>query len=107
MLDRLIVNVIALTNAPVYPLARAVASLIYTRPDEWTLGTHEMSHDKVGRIWTANKAYGITVETRAGKWNPTWLERRIIRNAADWRIKCYVRNQVMKALGKNLLTEIN
>lgn len=101
--DRIFVMLMRRFDIQACPEAVAIALLIYQQPEQWTCGTHRMSHPKVGEIWTANEAYGLHVETEFGQWKPSKIERRIIRNAVDWRIKEYVKNRIAHALNAGLL----
>jgi hypothetical protein len=96
--DRIVVTMLGCSSRQVYPLAVSIAVLIYEHPEQWTCRTHEMVHPKVGAIWTSNEAYGLRVESDFGKWTPGRIERRIIRDAVDWRIQGYIRNRITQAM---------
>jgi hypothetical protein len=96
--DRIVVRLLRCSGMPVYPLAVSIAVLIYKHPEQWTCRTHEMLHPKVGSVWTSNKAYGLHVDSDFGRWDPNWIERRIIRDAVDWRIRTFVRNRITQAM---------
>jgi len=102
--DRVIVYCMRLCNIRIYPEAVGIALLIYQHPDEWKPGTHRMFHPKIGDIWTANEAHGLHIETDVGKWVPNKIERRIIRDAVDWRIKTYVKMRIAYAMDTKLVS---
>lgn len=97
-LDRFIVNIIRLFNIPVCQTAVMIAISIVQQPDQWRASSHSLTHKEVGHIWSANGAYGLHLDTLSGKWKPNWIERRIIYEAVDWRLKNYIRVQTQKAL---------
>lgn len=103
--DRIIVAFIRRLRIPVYPEAVGIALLIYQRPQEWILRTEEMAHEKIGCITTDRGVNGIIVYTAFGRWRPNVIERRIIREAVDWRIKSYVRSRIGQALNAGLFIE--
>jgi hypothetical protein len=102
--DRIVVALVAYSGLPLFPLAMSIANLVYQKPDEWSAGSHKMTHRKVGSIWTANCAHGLHVETDFGCWKPNWIERRIIYDAVRWRIGGYIANQVAHAVNGGLLS---
>lgn len=101
--ERIVLVLLCLFNVKVFPEARAVALLLYQHPEQWTSDDFRMSHATVGSIWIANEAYGLKVETPFGSWKPCALERRIIRDAVDWRLKEYVRAHLSHTLNGGLI----
>lgn len=89
-------------NLNVYPLARQVAWLLYQCPTQWTSDGFRLKHLKVGSIWIANEAYGLKIETEFGEVHLNFIERRIIRDAVDWRLRGYLRDRVTVALGQSM-----
>lgn len=77
-----------------YPTAVSIAMLIIERPSEWSFDAYHMSHPRIGAIWIANGADGLKVKTELGDWVPSKIERRIIREAVDWRIYQYVHRRI-------------
>lgn len=102
--DHIVVFILRATNCPCYPTAVAIARLIGERPSEWTHDKYRMRHPRIGSIWIANKAYGLHIETEFGDWTPSKIERRIIREAVDWRIREYVRNRVALEIQRHMLS---
>jgi hypothetical protein len=102
--DRVAVFILRVTNCDCYPLAIAIARLICERPSEWTHDRYHMRHPRIGAIWIANKAYGLHIETEVGDWTPSKIERRIIREAVDWRIRDYVRNRIAVEMQRHMLS---
>lgn len=100
--DRIVVFLMKLMHIYAYPTAIGIAMLITERPEQWSASTHHMIHPDIGSIWTANDAYGLYIETQFGKWVPNRIERRIIRDAVDWRISQYIRNRLEAAQTKAL-----
>lgn len=98
---RLAVNFMRRFGIHIYPEAISIATLIMDHPDQWSADEYRMSHPIVGRIWTANEAYGIKIETPMGDWKPNAYERLIIRDAVDWRLNQYIRNRIALALREN------
>lgn len=92
--DRVIVFLMRRMNMHVFPTAIRIAMLITEHPEQWTASPHRLLHPQIGSIWTANGAYGLYLETEFGKWEPNKIERRIIREAVDWRISQYIRNRL-------------
>jgi hypothetical protein len=80
-----------------------MAMLIIQRPEQWSFDHYRMSHPDIGSIWIANGAYGLHVETAIGDWKPNFIERRIIREAVDWRIEQYLRERLQVAAERNML----
>ena len=68
--DRLLVMVLRLIDAPVYPEARMIAALIYQHPEQWKMGTYQMEHPSVGQIWAGHSANGVHIEGKFGRWDP-------------------------------------
>lgn len=103
-LDRLVVAVMRGFNIRLYPTAIAIATLIEKCPEQWTgSGGHFLCHPDVGAIRNDAGVEGIYVETRFGKWKPNAIERRIIRDAVDWRMGLYIRNRVQKAMERKAI----
>jgi hypothetical protein len=96
--DRIIVAVLRRTGLPVYPLAVSIAVLIFEHPEQWSGTEHTMSHPKVGSIWISNGVSFTRIKSEFGEWKPNWIERRIIRDAVDWRIRGYIRNRITEAM---------
>jgi hypothetical protein len=86
-----------------FPTAVGIAVSITCHPEQWSSDGYHINHPDIGRIWIGNAAYGIRVETAFGKWQPNFIERRIIREAVDWRIGAYIRDRLEVALRKNAL----
>ena len=101
--DSILVAFMRRFDIRLYPVAIAIAKSIMEHPDEWSFDKYHMIHPIIGSIWTANEAYGLHVETEVGKWKPNMIERRIIRDAVDWRIGDYIRNRLALTMQKNAL----
>src|SRR5690349_5121824 len=101
--DRIAVWVIRGFQLPLYPTAVGIAILVVERPEQWSSDPYHLSHPDIGSIWIANAAYGLHIETDIGKWEPNFIERRIIREAVDWRIGRYVRERLTIAVQRNML----
>jgi hypothetical protein len=86
-----------------FPTAVGIAVSITSHPEQWSSDGYQIAHSDIGRIWIGNAAYGIRVETAFGKWQPNWIERRIIREAVDWRIGRYIRDRLELSVRKNAL----
>lgn len=100
---RLIVITLAAINCPCYPDARAIARTIYEKPEEWSGDEHYLRHPKIGSIWTANSYENLRIKTPFGEWEPTMIERRIIRDAVDWRLREYIKARLGYVLNQGLL----
>jgi hypothetical protein len=98
--DRLLVMVLRLIDAPVYPEARMIAALIYRHPEQWKMGTYQMEHPSVGQIWVGHSASGVHVEGKFGRWDPNLIERRIIANAVAWYRSAYIKQLLSETLHK-------
>jgi hypothetical protein len=103
--DRIAVAVIRSMHLPVCQTAVGIAILIVEHPEQWSCDQHRLSHRDIGSIWIANAAYGLHVDTAMGKWTPNFIERRIIREAVDWRIGRFIRDRVMVAVQRNMLAK--
>jgi hypothetical protein len=101
--DRIAVILLRRLGIPLYPTAIGIALLIVNHPEQWSFDRHRMTHPDLGSIWIANDAYGLKVETAMGDWKPNLIERRIIREAVDWRIGRYLRDRLNVAVQKNAL----
>jgi len=101
--DRIVVFLMRWLNLPLFPTAVGIAISIMEHPEEWSSNKHELCHCDIGSIWIANDAYGIRVETAFGTWNPNRIERRIIREAVDWRIGGYIRNRIAHSIQRRTL----
>ena len=77
---------------------------IVLQPDQWIGTAYEIKHKTIGEVWIANGARGLHVATSQGKWHPNLIERRIIREAVDWRLKTYLKNQIRAAILKDNVT---
>jgi hypothetical protein len=99
-LDRLVVAFLCLINAPVYPEARRVATLVYQHPGQWKAYEHKLEHPKIGEIWCGlgcNRS--LHVEGKAfGRWDPNYIERRIIYNAVSWYRRVYIKHLLTQVL---------
>ena len=101
--DRIVVALMRRFNIFLYPTAINIAMLIEQHPEQWSSDRHRLSHPNVGAIWIANGAYALRVETAFGDWMPNAIERRIIRNAVDWRIGDYLRHRIANTMQRNAL----
>jgi hypothetical protein len=101
--DRVVVTFLRYTGLHLYPTAINIAMLIIEHPTQWTHDKYYMRHPVVGGIWICNEAYGLHIETEFGDWKPNVIERRIIRDAVDWRIKDFVRSRILLAMQRNAL----
>lgn len=101
--DRIAVILLRRLGIRLYPTAIGIALLIVNHPEQWSFDRHRMTHPDLGSIWIANDAYGLKVETAMGDWKPNLIERRIIREAVDWRIGRYLRDRLNVAVQKNAL----
>jgi len=96
--DYIVVGLMRLFNLPFYPAAVGIAITILRHPEEWSSSKHMMTHPEIGSIWIANGAYGLHVDTDFGQWTPNKIERRIIREAVDWRLSEYIKGRVTQAM---------
>jgi hypothetical protein len=99
--DRIVVILLRRLRIPLYPTAIGIAVAIVNQPEQWSSDGYKLSHPDIGSIWIANGAFGIKLDTNMGKWSPNYIERRIIREAVDWRIGAYIRDRLEVALRKN------
>jgi hypothetical protein len=99
--DRVVVSLMRRLGIHAFPLAINIAMLIMQHPEQWSSDPHRMSHPKVGSIWIANETYGIKIDTPFGHWKPNVIERRIIRDAVDWRLTTFLRDRIMLTMQDN------
>jgi hypothetical protein len=88
-----------------YPTAVGIAVLIVTHPEQWTnegLQLTRLKHADIGTVWVVSGST-LHVETAMGQWEPGFIERRIIREAVDWRLGRYIRDRLEVAVRKNAL----
>lgn len=104
--DHIIVAVIYTLHLNVCPMARQIAMLLYQYPEQWTGDKYHLSHPKVGAIWIANEAYGLKIQTEFGDLKPNVIERRLIRDAVDWRLRGYIRHRLTAALSQSVTGRI-
>jgi len=104
--DRIIVALMRCFNIIIFPTAISIAMLILEHPEQWSHDQYRMSHPDIGSIWIANESYGLKVETAFGDWIPNFIERRIIRDAVDWRINQYIKRRITQALQRNALSNM-
>jgi hypothetical protein len=104
-IDRLVVILLRRLGLgmALFPTAVGIAVSIITHPEQWSSDGNRLIHPDIGRIWIANKAWGIHVDTEMGRWEPNWIERRIIREAVDWRLSNYIRDRLEVTVRKNAL----
>jgi hypothetical protein len=100
--DAIAVRIIQRFRIPVCRVAIGIAILITEYPEQWSATQHEMSHRDVGSIWTSNNIPGLHITTTMGTWTPTTIERRIIYEAVDWRLRRYIKDRIQIAMVKNL-----
>jgi hypothetical protein len=104
--DRVAVFILRLSGLgpALYPTAVGIAVSIVTQPEQWAFeGKYRLNHPDIGSVWIGNAAYGLHLETAFGEWRPNVIERRIIREAVDWRINRYIRDRLEIAVRKNAL----
>jgi hypothetical protein len=101
--DHVVVILLRRLGIPAYPTAVGIAVSIVNHPEQWSSDGYKLVHPDIGTIWIANAAYGIHVDTLMGRWTPNLIERRIIREAVDWRIGRYVRDRLEVVVRKNAL----
>lgn len=101
--DRLVVIACCLLRLPVFVEARMIAALIHQRPEEWSSGRRSLHHASVGSITVSVAPLHVDVSTALGNWRPNAFERRIIWDAAQWRLRTYVRQRVGAELSRALL----
>ncbi len=92
--DRIAVAFLRLVNAPVYEEARRIAALIYQHPEQWVMTNHTLRHPRVGEIWhglSCNSSLHVEGEG-FGRWDPNFIERRIIYNAIAWYRRFYIKH---------------
>src|SRR3954470_20852882 len=77
-----------------FPTAVGIAVSIVTHPEQWSSDKYPRRHPDIGAIWIANGAYGGHLETPIGEWRPSFIERRIIRQAIEWRLSNYIRDRL-------------
>jgi len=98
--DHVVVWFLRTARIYAFPVAINIAMSIEHHPEQWNSDGYRLSHPIVGSIWTGNEAYGLHIETPFGDWKPNKIERRIIRNAVDWRQKEYVKGRLGMAMQK-------
>jgi hypothetical protein len=99
--DRIAASLMRWFNIRLFPTAVRIAILIFEHPEQWSSDGHHLSHKVIGSIWISNAAYGLEVKTDMGTWKPNFIERRIIRDAVDWRIKHFLKNRITQAIQQN------
>lgn len=86
-LDRVIVYVMRTCRIYAYPLAIRIAYSLETQEDDWALKDDELSHSTIGKIVIRPSIIIMclpdTNQSRDYSWVPSWIEQRIIRNAAN------------------------
>ena len=104
-IDRLVVILLRRLGLgmALFPTAVGIAVSIITHPEQWSSDGDHLIHPDIGTIWIANAARGIHVDTEMGRWEPNWIERRIIREAVDWRVSNYIRDRLEVTVRKNML----
>jgi hypothetical protein len=104
-LDRVAVFVLRCSGLgpALFPTAVGLAVSIITHPEQWSSDRYHLTHPDIGSIWIANATYGLHLETAIGEWRPNFIERRIVRQAVDWRLSNYIRDRLEIAVGKNAL----
>ena len=98
--DRIAVAFLCLVNAPVYEEARRIAALIYQHPEQWAMTSHTLRHPRVGEIWSGlgcNSSLHVEGEG-FGRWDPNFIERRIIYNAIAWYRRVYIKHLLTQVL---------
>jgi hypothetical protein len=86
-----------------FPTAVGLAVSIVSHPEQWSSDKYHLTHPDIGSIWIGNGAYGLHLETAMGEWRPNFIERRIIRQAVDWRLSNFIRDRLEVAVRKNAL----
>jgi hypothetical protein len=104
-LDRVAVVVLRCSGLgpALFPTAVGLAVLIVNHPEQWSSDKYYLRHPDIGSIWIRNGAYGLHVETAMGEWRPNFIERRIIRQAVNWRLSNYIRDRLEVAVRENAL----
>jgi hypothetical protein len=100
---RLTICFLGAINCPCYREARAIASLIYEHPGQWSGDECRLIHSKLGAIWIASGADHIRIKTPFGEHRFGAVERQIIWDAVQWRIRDYVSNRIAVAMQANAL----
>jgi hypothetical protein len=97
-IDRVVVTLLRLVNAPVYEDARMIAGSIYRHPEQWTLyGGDALKHETIGMIHQAGYIPLLHIDNSAfGSWKPNMIERRIIGDAVEWHHRTQVRSVLRK-----------
>lgn len=97
--DRIMVFVLRLANAPVCDDARQVAASIYQHPEQWKSGLlgYTLINPTIGEI-TSFSASMLHLEGKAfGRWEPNFIERRIIYDAVRWHQRARLRSALRSA----------
>jgi hypothetical protein len=85
--DRVIVFVMRRGQIYLFPTAIRLALSLETQEDEWQLDGDKQLHPSIGKVWLVSERM-VRIElpnTNQSKnvvWEPGWIERRIIRDAA-------------------------
>jgi hypothetical protein len=85
--DRVLVLLLRPLHPRLFPLAHRVARSLREEPDQWDYdrdrgrATHRPSGLVVVAGW--GDASAVRFTTKVGEWKPSWVERRILRNALD------------------------
>lgn len=103
--DRICCTVIYRYNLPMFPEAAAIANLIAKQPEQWRSTGGEFRHPDIGSVSIDNGVRGIKILTKVGTWHPNGIERRIIRDAVDWRLGQYIKETVAETLKQKLLED--
>jgi hypothetical protein len=103
--DRIAVAFLCLINAPVYEEARRIAALIYQHPEQWTMRSYTLTHPRVGEIWSGLGCNSsLHIEGHGfGRWDPNFIERRIINNAIAWYRRVYIKHLLTQVLNARTL----
>jgi hypothetical protein len=86
--DRLIVTIMRRGHIYLFPMAIRLALSMETQGDEWELDDTRLQHPSIGVVWLVTDRLlqvqlKSTNQSKNVTWRPNWIERRIIRDAAE------------------------
>jgi hypothetical protein len=82
-LDYVAVWLMRTFNIYVFPEAIRIAVSLERNTSEWTFGRDGIEHPRIGELRTGGRLY-LLIDFRTGqRWDPNWIERRIILDAIE------------------------
>jgi hypothetical protein len=82
-LDYVAVWLMRTFNIYVFPEAIRIAVSLERNTNEWTFGSNGIEHPRIRELRTGGRLY-LLIDMRTGqRWDPNWIERRIILDAIE------------------------